>query len=163
MKYPEPGEIYQHYKGGRYEVLSVSPHTETGEELVIYRSLEDGKIWPRPLSMWFEQVVIVEGGAVFRFTLVPTFETYQSKEDFQIQPFEDYRGKLVFKAKLFEDSDYDGEDSIGKYFNPIPTCPTAVIYGKLSGNVYLVKHVNGEKSVQDKFSFEKEYEKVMPF
>jgi len=50
------GRYYQHYKGGRYEVLYLGTHTETKESLVIYRSLEYGTVWARPVSSWLEPV-----------------------------------------------------------------------------------------------------------
>ena len=50
------GAIYQHYKGNKYIVLNVATHTESGEKLVIYKSLKDENIWARPLSMWNEVV-----------------------------------------------------------------------------------------------------------
>ena len=54
-KYPKGR--YRHFKGGLYEVLTIAKHSETEEELVIYRNvLQPEKIWARPLSMWFETV-----------------------------------------------------------------------------------------------------------
>ncbi|HEY9035430.1 MAG TPA: DUF1653 domain-containing protein [Pseudomonadales bacterium] len=54
----KPG-IYQHYKGGLYQVLEVARHSETLEPLVVYRALygEHG-LWVRPLPMFFETVTI---------------------------------------------------------------------------------------------------------
>ena len=55
---------YQHYKGKYYEVLGVAHHSETLEELVVYRALytseEFGKnaLWVRPKKMFLENVVI---------------------------------------------------------------------------------------------------------
>ena len=48
---------YRHFKGKEYEVLFVAKHSETLEEMVVYRALygEQG-IWVRPLSMWTEKV-----------------------------------------------------------------------------------------------------------
>jgi len=47
--------------------MSVAKHSETGEELVIYRSLNDAKkIWARPLAMFLEKVEI-EGRKMPRF------------------------------------------------------------------------------------------------
>lgn len=58
--------IYQHYKGDYYIVEDVAEHTETGEELVLYRALyEDGKLWARPKSMFLEEIK----PGVPRFTL----------------------------------------------------------------------------------------------
>lgn len=52
MNYPEPGKRYRHYKGGLYEVLFLSTHTETKEVLVIYKSLHFGSFYSRPLESW---------------------------------------------------------------------------------------------------------------
>lgn len=52
----EPG-LYQHYKGNFYEVMGFGLHSETNEELVLYRLAEggsaaQGRIWARPLEMF---------------------------------------------------------------------------------------------------------------
>ena len=59
--------IYRHYKGNEYEVLMVAKHSETEEEMVVYRALygEYG-IWVRPLAMFTEKVE-VNGKTVDRF------------------------------------------------------------------------------------------------
>jgi len=52
----KPG-IYRHFKGNMYEVLFEARHSETGEDMVVYRSLADPeKIWVRPSSMWDEHI-----------------------------------------------------------------------------------------------------------
>jgi len=52
----KPG-IYRHFKGNMYEVLFEAPHSETCENMVVYRSLADpDKIWVRPASMWDEHI-----------------------------------------------------------------------------------------------------------
>ncbi|MGA9046158.1 DUF1653 domain-containing protein [Sulfuricurvum sp.] len=47
--------LYRHYKGKYYEVIGVAKHSETGENLVVYRPLygEQG-LWVRPLEMFDE-------------------------------------------------------------------------------------------------------------
>ncbi len=51
-----PG-IYQHFKGNRYELLYIAKHSETLEEMVVYKALYgEGGLWVRPLSMWNELV-----------------------------------------------------------------------------------------------------------
>ncbi len=59
---------YRHYKGGVYQVLAFAKHSETLEDLVIYRH-SDGALWARPLSMWSERVQ-TPTGSVLRFTLL---------------------------------------------------------------------------------------------
>lgn len=66
---------YQHYKGTFYEVIGMARHSETLEELVMYRALYDSKkfgknvLWVRPKSMFFENVTI-DGKKVPRFKYV---------------------------------------------------------------------------------------------
>ena len=51
-----PGK-YRHFKGMEYQVLFVARHSETLEEMVVYKALYgDGGVWVRPLSMWEEKV-----------------------------------------------------------------------------------------------------------
>jgi hypothetical protein len=50
---------YRHYKGGEYEVFFVARHSETEEEVVVYRTLYgDFSYWVRPLEMFLENVEI---------------------------------------------------------------------------------------------------------
>ena len=63
--------IYQHFKGGRYEVIGVARHTETNEELVVYRALEgDTDLKVRPLVMFCEEVSYPDGTIGPRFLKV---------------------------------------------------------------------------------------------
>lgn len=61
--------IYRHYKGSLYELVDVARHSETLEELVIYRNVDTGEFWARPAYMWDEKVN-VNGEEVSRFTFV---------------------------------------------------------------------------------------------
>jgi hypothetical protein len=61
---------YRHYKGNEYEVIGVAKHSETLEELVVYRALYgEGQIWVRPLKMFTEEVE-VNGKKIPRFSSV---------------------------------------------------------------------------------------------
>ena len=51
-----PGR-YRHFKGGEYEVIGMARHSETMEELVVYRALYGERgLWVRPAAMWTETV-----------------------------------------------------------------------------------------------------------
>lgn len=52
---------YRHFKGREYEVLEIARHSETLEEMVVYRALYGkGEIWVRPAAMW-NDIVEVNG------------------------------------------------------------------------------------------------------
>lgn len=63
---------YKHYKGNFYDVIGVARHSETFEELVVYKALYDSEefgnnvLWVRPKAMFLETVV-VDGKEVPRF------------------------------------------------------------------------------------------------
>lgn len=65
---------YRHYKGKFYEVIGTVRHSETLEELVLYKALYDSpefgkdQLWVRPLKMFLENVEI-GGKLIPRFTL----------------------------------------------------------------------------------------------
>lgn len=61
---------YRHFKGKEYEVLGIARHSETLEELVVYRQLYgDSGLWLRPLSMFIERVEF-NGKRVNRFEYI---------------------------------------------------------------------------------------------
>ena len=67
----KPGK-YQHYKGNYYEVIDVAHHSESLEELVLYKTLYKnpiGELWVRPLKMFTENVNI-EGKEMPRFKYI---------------------------------------------------------------------------------------------
>lgn len=71
INYPLPGEKYQHYKGGKYEVICLANHTDNNEALVIYKSLSFGSIYARPLKEWIELIGTEKAGTKYP---IPRFE-----------------------------------------------------------------------------------------
>jgi hypothetical protein len=60
--------VYKHFKGGLYLVIDVAKHSETGEKMVVYRSLKTGELWVRPIEMFLGYKEI-NGEKVRRFEL----------------------------------------------------------------------------------------------
>lgn len=61
------GQLYRHYKGGIYAVICIASHTETEEDLVVYKDVHSGKVWARPVAMWDE---FIPDNNCRRFTLI---------------------------------------------------------------------------------------------
>ncbi len=62
----KPG-LYEHYKGQKYEVIGICRHSETLEELVVYRALYgDYRLWVRPHKM-FTDTIAIENTIIPRF------------------------------------------------------------------------------------------------
>jgi hypothetical protein len=72
----KPGR-YRHYKGQDYEVIGCARHSETEEELVVYRALYgDRGLWVRPIAMFAEQISI-DGQSVPRFSFLQEADRHE--------------------------------------------------------------------------------------
>lgn len=62
--------IYKHYKGKKYEVIETAKHSETLEDVVVYKALYGtGQIWVRPKEMFLEKINFA-GKLVPRFCFI---------------------------------------------------------------------------------------------
>jgi len=62
-----PLGLYHHYKGNEYEIIGFAKHSETLEDMVIYKARYGERgTWVRPLSMW-DNLIEVDGKSVKRF------------------------------------------------------------------------------------------------
>ncbi len=46
------GTKYKHFKGNIVQVIAIAKHSETLELLVIYKHINTGEIWARPIDMF---------------------------------------------------------------------------------------------------------------
>jgi len=66
---------YRHYKGKEYEVIGIAKHSETLEDLVVYRALYESEefgenaLWARPAAMFLE-TTIIDGKEIPRFEYI---------------------------------------------------------------------------------------------
>ena len=77
--------IYRHYKGGIYEVVGKATHSETLENLVIYKNVsDDEQYWARPVTMWNE-IVVNNNDLVPRFQFIaPNLDALDSMKCFSL-------------------------------------------------------------------------------
>lgn len=63
------GQRWLHYKGGEYEIVALGVKEDTGEQMVVYRSIAYGSVWIRSICNWFETVATSDGRTLPRFKL----------------------------------------------------------------------------------------------
>ncbi len=83
----EPGQLYQHYKGNFYEIVTIGRYSEDPtKKMVVYKALYDapefGKnsVWVRPHAMFIETVV-VDGQNMPRFKKIDSLAQVEKDVD----------------------------------------------------------------------------------
>ncbi len=161
----EPGQVYKHYKGGMYEIISAAIHTETNEYLIVYKSLEDNRVWCRPHHMFTEVLNVSEDIGIPRFELVVE-DVFTENSPFE-DGFEKYVRKNTVLAKLFTRKD------LNSFVEGVPCCtlegtwPNGTkdvmqLNEELIDKVYIIKE-NDRYYYSHKDNFEENFKKETPF
>ena len=74
----KPGS-YIHFEGNEYMVTGTALHSQTSEELVLYRAPNNDELWACPLSVWYEPIEL-DGRSLTRFTHVDDISLQKSDE-----------------------------------------------------------------------------------
>lgn len=82
---PKDLQVYKHFKGSLYQIVTIAIHTETTEKMVIYRSLKNPeRVFARPLDMFLSEVnhkKYPDVKAKYRFTLLDEVEPEEPVEE----------------------------------------------------------------------------------
>lgn len=70
----KPGQIWKHYKGDMYKIITLAKNEATEEEVVVYERQTDvahtgWRVWVRSVKLFFEDIEW-EGKTVARFTFI---------------------------------------------------------------------------------------------
>jgi len=112
---------YRHFKGNKYEVIGVARHSETLEDVVVYRALYGNHdLLVRPLKMFTEEVE-VDGKEIPRFSAVEQEESRGNVGGSRMEQRIASKAFVIHDGKVLivrEAPAYKGGTNVGKYVSP---------------------------------------------
>lgn len=122
-------KFYRHYKNKNYKYYGIAKHSESLEDMVVYKPLysnPEGNLWVRPKDMFFEDIVL-DGKTVPRFKSVkPEIKSFKSldlentnvlytlvKQVFEDLSLEDLKSKLKLNPEFLVQIAYFEQTPVG--------------------------------------------------
>ncbi|MDO4187460.1 MAG: DUF1653 domain-containing protein [Lachnospiraceae bacterium] len=125
---PIEGQIYKHFKGSLYKIVTIAVHTETSDKLVVYQSVEKPeRVFARPLDMFMSEVDRLRYPLVkakYRFTLLVeepeeeqknVEEVVSEEESEDVEKPEKAEQEIVESKDSLEDVNVEGSDDTAVY------------------------------------------------